>query len=156
MTTLDILNKMPIDNFQIEKFLGKNIKIVKDNDIKDYKDINQLFPVDDVCVVLLEKMNNIGHWVCLLRYEDYYEYFDSFGDKPPKFIRDLLKKTNKKIIYNCVKLQDIKLATCGKFCVIRIFYKDVEYITFIKLLRYLKKITKLSFDDICSGILNNI
>jgi len=123
MTTLDILNKMPIDNFQIEKFLGKNIKIVKDNDIKDYKDINQLFPVDDVCVVLLEKMNNIGHWVCLLRYEDYYEYFDSFGDKPPKFISNLLFKTNKKVIYMVLNYRIQKQLLAGNFVLSELYIK---------------------------------
>ena len=100
MTTLEILNKTPFDNFDIHRYLGKNIKILKDKDIKDYKNIDQLFPLDDVCVILIEEINNIGHWVCLLKYPDYYEYFDSLGDKPNKIISSLLYRANKKIIYN--------------------------------------------------------
>lgn len=125
----------------IDRWLGAG-HIIKYSDLADYNNINELLPNDKDCkVILIESSVNQGHWVCVMKYGDIIEYFNSYGTKPEydfKFIptmvkhllgqggnilTKLLKTKNKgqKIYYNKKKLQQINdnINTCGRWCVAR-------------------------------------
>lgn len=62
-------------------------------------------------------INNGSHWIALF-ISPYFDciYFDSFGFQAPQSILKFMKKSNKKICYNCRQIQDINSSMCGWFC----------------------------------------
>lgn len=131
------------------RFYLPNAQIMKYSDLIKYKIIEQLLPkTNSYAFLLYENSHNKGHWVVISRYkylksdkEDLIEFFDSYGEKidaelnwnqekqnemlgqGKKILTELLKKTDKKVIYNPFKYQgdeNNNINTCGRHCVFRI------------------------------------
>jgi hypothetical protein len=79
------LSKMVASN-EFEKMLGKEVnnKIVKYSDLENVNDLNAILTEPkDYRIVLIETKRNVGHYCCLLKYNDKcFEWFDSYGLKP--------------------------------------------------------------------------
>lgn len=62
------------------------------------------------------KKNNGTHWVAYVKVNDYYEYFNSYGNlKPPL---ELLQYLNcKNIMYNYKQYQSYNTSNCGHLCI---------------------------------------
>lgn len=125
-------------------------KVIKYSDLANYSNINELLPNDkDFRVILVESSVNQGHWVCVMKYGDIIEYFNSYGTKPeydfrfiPTMVKHLLgqggnlltkllktKGKDQKIYYNKKKFQEINdgVNTCGRWCIARILAMLVGY-----------------------------
>ena len=69
-----------------------NAKIMKYNQLSDINTIQQLLPARlgpqpnqfDYVFILVELVENVGHWICLVRIGDSILFFDSFGARPDK------------------------------------------------------------------------
>lgn len=144
-----ILNriKSPLTNGNIETYFPQ-INTLKYNELKNYSNIEELLPNDrDFQIILIESDNNLGHWVCISRYDDTIEYFNPYGtrvDNDKKWIgklknmllgqcEDILSKMMEKSKFKCVysktKFQKIgeNIQTCGRWCVLRIIcMKDMN------------------------------
>lgn len=76
---------------------GVEQKIVKYADLKKYKTINDLLPLDkDYVVILVESAKNSGHWTSVVRNGNKFTQFDPYGDgtidDELKFIPDSVKR----------------------------------------------------------------
>ena len=62
----------------------KNCKKIKYADLDNYNDMYMLLPNRmDFCFILTEsEINNSGHWTLLIRDDNNFEYFDSYGVSP--------------------------------------------------------------------------
>jgi hypothetical protein len=136
-----------ISDYDLGVYFGKgvmNTHILKYGDIDDYTNIRQILPKKkDYKILLLESKLDSGHWVCLLRYDDNIEYFNSYGLKPGKeldfnstlvnqqldqetrHLDILLNKAVRegfKVFYNKRRFQKMSdnVATCGKHCILRL------------------------------------
>lgn len=169
---LSVIDKIPLDNFAISDYFPR-AKVLKYSEIKNYT-VSSLFNNFPACFILIEEKKNIGHWVTLIKFKNKFEYFDPMGGKPDN-INWLTKSINNKlhqnkpyiqellkgypIEYNNIKLQKNNTATCGRFCVWRVYmavYKNVQHAEFIKMMKELKTITRLNYDKITSSLINNI
>jgi len=143
----------PISDKDIIKYFGIEGQeaIILYKDLKNYKNIEELLPTNNSFkIFLIEDKPNSGHWVCLLRYGDNIEFFDSYGEGIdeefkyiPKFIKNMLNQNKKyltyllanapkkyKIIYNKIPYQELNdgVSTCGKWCILRILLlKTMNY-----------------------------
>jgi len=118
-----------------------DIETLKYSDLKNYSNIDELLPNDkDFKIILIEQENNIGHWVCVMKYEDTIEYFNPYGikvDNDKKFIGrikntllgqhdDILSRMMEESPYKCIyskkRFQKMKteIQTCGRWCILRI------------------------------------
>jgi len=59
------------------------------------------------------------HWVCLVRRNNKFFYFDSFGVSPPEIVRKYCKKNLACNTYIC---QNLNSQMCGWFCFGLIYY----------------------------------
>ena len=55
----------PLSNFDIERALNNNVKIVIYSDIKKMRDEKEFFYPYDMCCVLYETGPEIGHWILI-------------------------------------------------------------------------------------------
>lgn len=172
----EILVEEPLSNDEITKYLP-GAKIMRYSNIKKYDNIDSLLnkPVD-YAILLYEDKPNKGHWVCVLKYNDMIEYFDSYGGKVDNplswnteddnlsldqrpYLSNLFNKTDKEVIYNPIKYQDDSedVNTCGRHCVFRILNlleKDRSLGDYYEIMKEIKKETKSSYDDIVANMIN--
>lgn len=58
--------------------------------------------------------NNVSHWVAYVKFNDYIEYFDSYGNlKPPE---EFIKYMGSIINYNYNNIQGNHPYNCGHLC----------------------------------------
>ena len=152
----------------------KNCKIIKYADLDNYNDIYMLLPNRmDFCFILTESELNSGHWTLLIRDDNNFEYFDSYGTSPknildyiPTFMNKRLgnnynedigmmiksiKKTDK-FIYNKTKFQKEQegINTCGRWVIARLslfLSDDLNLKDFTKLIKTKAKQLKMTNDE---------
>lgn len=76
--------KTPLTDSDLERFLGKEVQenIITYSQIANFYDLEQLLPYDkSYKIILIEYEKNNGHWICILRYKNIMEIFNSFGTK---------------------------------------------------------------------------
>jgi hypothetical protein len=168
----------PISDADI-RYYFPNSRVMTVNELSDFNHINDLFPKPYGHVFLLyQQSKNNGHWVLLSKYDNIIEYFDSYGgfiDEPYRwtgikarrllgegipYLTIMLRNTKYDVIYNGYDFQNAKngaIATCGRWCILRLktILKNKMHLNyFIKMMKQLKKSTKLSYDEIVSDLIN--
>ncbi|CAN0432297.1 unnamed protein product, partial [Ectocarpus fasciculatus] len=143
---MDLRIKTPLTNTDMLRILpAVKGRIIEYSDLNQYGDLEEILPEHkSFIIVLIEYKQNSGHWVCLSRYEDTIEMFNSFGTKhgPDDFVesasmnrylgqasmhlRTLLRKEAAErkfdVVFNQVKFQgkDLKINTCGRHVLLRL------------------------------------
>jgi hypothetical protein len=111
----------PLGDDDIRQYLP-DAKIMRYNKLHQYTTIEDLLsnPID-YAILLYEDRPMKGHWVCVLRYNDTVEFFDSYGGSPDSqlkwnknavnqelnqqpFLTNLFDLTNKEVIYNPIQI----------------------------------------------------
>jgi hypothetical protein len=76
----------------------KNCKIIKYADLDNYEDIYMLLPNRmNFCFILTESELNSGHWTLLIRDDNMFEYFDSYGTSPKNILYYIPTFMNKRL-----------------------------------------------------------
>jgi hypothetical protein len=118
------------------------IKIIRFPDLSEYNSMAEVLPYPNDCAILffIDEMNSnqsIGHWTCIMRNDNQYEFFDSYGlssaedlahidkEKREKFGEqsDYLKELGGKMLSNNsydYQSWNPAVATCGRYAIIRL------------------------------------
>ncbi len=65
------------------------------------------------------------HWVAMyITSEGHGEYFDSFGQEPPKVFASFMNSSCLEWIWNKVKLQEVLSTACGHFCAFYLLHRS--------------------------------
>ena len=134
------MNDTPLSDRDINEWQPR-CKILEYDWLQKYETIDDLLPNDtDYCMILYERENHVGHWICVLKYGGIIEHFDSFALKPDEelkwiskqkrkelncfvpYLSNLYKNSSYKITWNKYKYQNEKANTCGRWCILRILY----------------------------------
>ena len=68
-------------------------------------------------ILNLENSNQSGsHWCAFLKKDNYFLYFDSFGQPPAKEVIEIIPKNSLYLRNNRI-IQDWKSSACGYFCI---------------------------------------
>ena len=144
-----------LSSVDISSLLGDKVRVLTYKQLRDFDNIYDVLKPYGNAVLLYETSKNWGHWVCLFKdpKSNIIEHFDSYGIRPddeikfvPKYFRKiggedlphltaLLYKSNAPIRYNHHKLQSSRrgVSTCGRWCVLRLIFKDLDENNFKKL-----------------------
>jgi hypothetical protein len=116
-----------------------DVNIIRFSELKNYNDIEDLLRPNSCIVIFWETEDyNKGHWTALMRYDDYYEYFDSYGllesedfALVPKHMKKELKErdylktlfTGNQVVQNTFDYQQWKdgVNTCGRWVILRLY-----------------------------------
>ena len=143
MSVRKLIHKALSDS-DLRTILGAATNIIKYSELASVGSLDELLPgLVDYCVILYEESLNRGHWVALLKYNDMFEHFDSYGIKPDNELqwvnmkkRRMLKQGTPYLshfldddiyihiyIYSCVRYQELDsdVNTCGSHIVNRIY-----------------------------------
>ena len=171
--------KISMTGQDIESYLP-NCKMIEYNDLADYKEITDLLtkPIDYVIILIETTADNVGHWVCVLLYNNTIEFFNSYAEAPDfqknnfiskakniefgqtqNYLSNLLVKSNFNIVYNKLQLQKYSngSTTCGRWVVFRILCllnQNMDLKQFLEFMIKLKiKFKNKSFDKIVCMII---
>jgi hypothetical protein len=135
--------KTPLTDGDLERYFGsgKNSEVMKYSELANYRTIDDLLPLSiDFRIVLVEQEKNIGHWVCILKYKNVIESFNSYGKdidrqkdtfgaiknrllgQQTDYLTKLVKKSKYKYVINKTPFQSKEegINTCGRWCILRI------------------------------------
>jgi hypothetical protein len=75
-----------------------------------------------------------SHWVAIILNKDFSEYFDSYGEPPPKGLQ-FEQFMGNRCVYNPVKLQAALSTVCGQYCMLFLYqrYRGQSFKDFIKM-----------------------
>jgi hypothetical protein len=169
-----------LSDSDIRRVLGHDCKIIEYHELANYNSLDaQLLPKPlDYVVILYESAADRGHWTCLLRYRDTYEFFDPYGfaldadlkwtpvkmrkllGQAEPYLTELVQKTDKEVIYNTVDYQshDSSISTCGSHCCCRIWHlihKNMSLQDYYNYMKYTRKRTGLTFDGVVAAFIEN-
>ena len=183
MANLKEIISTPLSDSDLEKYLGNEVRqnILTYSDLADYQDFEQILPHHKAYkIILIEYEKNSGHWICILRYNNTIEIFNSFGTKHDKddlvnskeinkylgqsalYLNKLIEKEIDdgifRLVYNKIRFQkkSVKVNTCGRFVVNRIIcllHYDMTLTKFVKFMDDAKDKTDMSYDELVSTII---
>jgi len=124
------------------KQLVPNMNIVVYNNISQYSNIDEVLNGKPTIILFEMVENNAGHWCTLFKEKGTVYFFDSYGVdieqqkkymskrmlKKANYLSILLKRCPYKLDVNRTKYQEMKPGTnsCGRWCVIRIWNKNLN------------------------------
>lgn len=130
MNTIKKLTYVPTtDKYILSKI---NTNIVTYEELRKYKNINDLFKNDSAIILYTNPTSRIGHWVCLVRRNNIISYFDSYGKLPDDkrylkgrypYLSRLLLNSKYILEYNEYNYQKNGVSTCGHHCIVRVLFK---------------------------------
>lgn len=167
----------PMSMDELKHILKNRANVYVYPEIKRFKTLDELLSPYGSTVILYLTSPNYGHYTCINKIKNNeVEFFDSYSIFPDKELNNitkqermqldqatnhlskLMKESKYKLSYNHHKFQSKKsnVATCGKHCIMRIFYKHLTLSKFNAMIKQLVKETKISPDEIVSLFVKNL
>jgi hypothetical protein len=140
----------PLSDSDIKRVLGRDMRIITNRDLDHFNHVDQLFDRKGRCMMLYTPDDpNSGHWVCLWKDNEGIHYFDSYGEKPDipedlggqdAVLTPLLESSGLPVFYSTHKYQKEQsdVATCGRWCIARLLYRDRTPDEFYDIIRKFK------------------
>lgn len=145
-----------LDSNEVLKICNNKAKMIIYEDLKNFKNIDELLYPDDSAIILYEYIRNnnesIGHYICINRLPSgEIEHFDSLLFKPDRELNMVPKNVRKKtrqnysylakmlydsgypVSYNHYKLQQNDTSTCGRWAGLRCLLKKLTLDEFANL-----------------------
>lgn len=132
----------------INRINNNNSNIIVYHNLSNYHNFRSMFGGKDCVILLYETKQNFGHWVCILEFPSYYEFFDSYGFQPDTelkyalydnvaYLTELMKTADKPIKTNSTRLQTFAddINTCGRWVATRTKMNHIEQPAFLSLFK---------------------
>lgn len=138
--------KIPLNYNDIKNVIKLPNKYMNYDEVKNYENLEELFGKYNIIIMFLpNKTESIGHWICLLKYKQYIEYFDPYGltinqemnilglDNSLKKLYQLSKK---KVVFNNFQYQKLRknINDCARHCAVRCCFYTLNVIQYHKLI----------------------
>ena len=151
--------RTPLSDDDVDKYFeGHKTEILKYSALENFNTIDELMPKPfDYKIILIETKQNQGHWVLLMKRNDTIEYFNSYGvnadiqknslnkmmnrmlGQKEDFVTRLIRNSKKKYVINNIPFQNKnpEIATCGRWCIIRILTAEKTGMDLTDFTRYI-------------------
>jgi hypothetical protein len=159
----------PLSGIEIKQHIP-NCVIITYPDLYKYDSIQEIFDQNrtDCIIMLYETAPNYGHWTMLMDRPDRITFFDAYNNEPDEqfnfiseefknqndmdngYLLQLLLDSDKEIHYNNHRLQSKSkhIATCGRHCIVRYKYKNLDDDTYYDMMDYVAENTDFTTDEI--------
>jgi hypothetical protein len=171
-----ILNKyadIALSDKEVLKLINGRANLILYPDLHKYTSIDQILEPYGACILLYEAKPRYGHWCCIFKVNDrLLEYFNPYGgfhegfpDESLEYIpMDFRLKSHQyypylsmlmynspyQLSYNEYPFQkhNQNIKTCGRWCAIRIVFKNYSLNEFSDLIKFLKKKLNINSDQL--------
>lgn len=140
------LVNQPLNGAQMMKIVDGKANISTINQLKKYKNIDEVLGRHGAVILLYELKKGYGHWVCLYKYDkNALFFFDPYGLKPDEqllfgnyskpYLTMLLNKSDYDVLYNTEDIQKLSknVSTCGKFVALKLIFRNLDNREFLSL-----------------------
>jgi len=135
---LEKLDKIPLSDKVFESAIGVPAsKIIMYKDLSQYNSIDQLLPTEkSYKIIFLNWGEKVGHWVLIMKLNDKFEYFNSYGVKYDNDLNCLSRSIKtilgedvrqitrllggKKCSHSAYRLQGKNSDSCGRYVISRV------------------------------------
>ena len=77
MNRIEQTMRKPLSDTDLKTILGEETRIITYPELSKYNNIEELLPNPyDFMIILILESPASGHWTCLLRYNNGYEFFE--------------------------------------------------------------------------------
>jgi hypothetical protein len=170
MSDLKKVKAYALSDTDIRNALGDDIGFVLYPQLEHMDHIDECFDSKNRCILFCPNSSpTTGHYVCMIRFPKYIEFFDPYGEKPEEFkagisktrleqmdidkpfLTRLMRESKIPIYYNTHQFQalDPNVATCGKHCITRLLYAPYNLNKYYNII----KKSKMTPDDFVSGLI---
>ena len=161
--------EVALSSTDILELLNGRANIVLYPNLYKYTSIDELLEPYGAFILLFESKPKYGHWTCVFKLDDdTLEFFNPYGGYPDDsleyipnafsiksnqdhtYLSHLLLDSPYSLTYNEYKFQKISkdTRTCGRHCVVRLWFKYLPLEDYYKLLKKLSAYSGLNFDQI--------
>ena len=138
--------------------------------LNNVEHIDEIFDNNGVAILLILSSQNVGHWICVLKYDDTIEWYDGYAFKPnevfekleipvdvmnelnedPNKFLNLVDKSGYKFVYNKKRRQSLKqgVNTCGDFALCRSIFRGLNLKQYNEMLDNIIVKNGLNTDDV--------
>ena len=138
---------IPLSLQEVREIANIDFRFIPATQLIHYN-IDNLFDINNVCLINYLESDHMGHWVCLIRNKNNIYYFNPFGFEisamlylPPynqmkgqelPYLRHILGHSKYRIYYNDYHIQDLDSNLCGRYVglYIRMSQLDKKYLQF--------------------------
>lgn len=154
---------------QVLKLIDGKANLILYPNIHKYKNIDEILYPYGACIILFEAKPRYGHWCCIFKINNkLLEFFNPYGGYPDDsleyipidfrlksyqfypYLSILMYNSPYELSYNEYKFQkhgnDIK--TCGRWCAIRLIFRNLSLDEFYHLIKYLKDLLNITSDEL--------
>ena len=154
---------------QVLKLIDGKANLILYPNIHKYKNIDEILYPYEACIILFEAKPRYGHWCCIFKINNkLLEFFNPYGGYPDDsleyipidfrlksyqfypYLSILMYNSPYELSYNEYKFQkhgnDIK--TCGRWCAIRLIFRNLSLDEFYHLIKYLKDLLNITSDEL--------
>lgn len=174
------LESISLSDNDIRKLLDDKVNIILYPDLHKYHSIDQLLDPYGCCIILYVhkvRPSYYGHWCALIKTDDKsIEFFNPYGGLPDEslkklnanfradtnqlvpYLKELMYDSNYDLHYNEFQFQrkGYDINTCGRHCVVRVFYKILNIYEYKKLLDRACKMTNTDYDGLVTLLTSSI
>lgn len=142
---LEQLDTIPLSSDDFKSTIGVDANdVLKYSQLSQFKTIEELLPNNkDFKIIFLDWGSKIGHWTCIYKLKDKYEYYNSFGNKYDNDL-NVLTKCKKMILgenvkeftrllgknkcsHSAYRTQGKESNSCGRYVISRISFLQMGY-----------------------------
>lgn len=140
-----------LSQFQVEKIAGKQLGVIEYSELSGVASLDSIL-VNNCCLILYENEPGQGHWTCIIKRGNTYDFFDPYGysvDSEFRYIpvemqrqlhevRGRLKKLlGNNFVENTHQYQGLAdgINTCGRWTGLRCLFSDYSEDDFYKLIQ---------------------
>lgn len=178
MSIKEVLNKyadVALSDTEVLKLINGRANLILYPNLYKYQTIDEVLGKYGACIILYEAVPRYGHWCCIFKVNDkLLEYFNPYGgfhegipDESLKHIpMDFRLKTKQfypylsilmyespyQLSYNEHQFQKhgSNIKTCGRWCALRIVFKNYSLGQFYDLIESLKQKFNISSDQVAT------
>ncbi len=157
------LESISLSNVNVSDLLDHKVNIILYPDLQNYQSIDEMLDPYNCCIVLYHPPH--GHWCALIRTTDSsIEFFNPYGGLPDEglkntpYLKQLMYKSPYELNYNEFQFQKkgYNINTCGRHCIIRVFYRLLDIYQYKNLLDHLCKMTNTDYDGLVTLLTSSI
>lgn len=161
--------KIALSDKEVLTLINGRANLILYPNLNKFKTIDEILNPYGACIILFEAKPRYGHWCCIFKINDkLLEFFNPYGGYPDDsleyipmdfrlstdqyipYLSILMYNSPYELSYNEHQFQkhDQNIRTCGRWCAVRLIFRNYTLNEFYHLIKFLKKKLNINSDQL--------